>query len=175
MILTGEEIKKEVHLGGIVIEPFSESHVTTNSYDLTLGDTLLRYKEEVLDPRENNEYEEIKIPEDGLILSKGSFHLGASREKIGGNSYVPIIHGKSGVARLGLFIHVTADLIDIGSCGVTTFQFFATLPVKVYPGMKIAQVSFWQPKGEIVLYKGKYQGSSGPRTSLSYLDDSDKK
>lgn len=107
-----------------------------------------------------------------VVLPKISFRLGSSCERIGSNSYVPIVHARSGIARLGLFVHVTADLIDIGSIGVITFQFYATLPVKVYPGMKIAQVSFWQPKGEIVLYTGKYQNSTGPRASLSYLDKS---
>lgn len=171
MILTGKEIKKEVEAGRVVINPFESSNITTNSYDLRLGDILLRYKEEILDPRKNNEYEEINIPAEGILLPGGSFQLGCSLEKIGSNLYVPIIHARSGIARLGLFVHVTADLIDIGSIGVTTFQLYATLPIKIYPKMKIAQVSFWQPKGEIVLYKGKYQGSSKPRTSLSYLDE----
>ncbi len=71
---------------------------------------------------------------------------------------------------MGLFVHVTADLIDIGSFGVSTLQLYATLPVKIYPGMLIAQVSFWQPKGKITLYKGKYQNSIGPVISLCHRD-----
>lgn len=71
---------------------------------------------------------------------------------------------------MGLFIHVTADLIDIGYHGNTTFQFYATLPVRLYPGMKIAQISFWVPKGEIVFYDGKYQGGKGPQVSKTHLD-----
>ena len=172
MILTGKEIEKEVNGGMITITPFNPSCITTNSYDVALGNTLLKYTEEILDPKKNNSYEEILIPPKGIILTKNSFHLGSSCEKIGSNSYVPIVHAKSGIARLGLFVHVTADLIDIGSIGTITFQFYATLPVKIYPGMKIAQVSFWQPKGDIVLYSGKYQNSDGPRSSLSYLDKS---
>lgn len=166
MILTGKEIAKEVGKGGITITPFDPDCITTNSYDLAIGDHLLKYREEILDPRKNNQVEELIIPENGLVLPGGSFHLGASRERIGSNFYVPIIHAKSGIARLGLFVHVTADLIDIGSCGVTTFQLFATIPVRIYPGMKLAQVSFWQPKGEIVLYNGKYQNSKGPRPHM---------
>ncbi len=171
MILTGKEIAKEVKVGNILLDPFDENSITTNSYDLALGEVILVYKNEILDPRIPNEYEEVILPKGGLILSKGSFCLGSSEEKVGSDSYVPIIHGKSGIARLGLFVHVTADLIDIGSHGVVTFQLHATLPVKIYPGMKIAQVSFWQPKGEIVLYQGKYQNSTGPRISLSHLDE----
>ena len=170
MILTGKEIRKEVEARNILLDPFDENSITTNSYDLTLGDVILVYKNETLDPRIPNEYEEIILPKEGLILAKGSFCLGSSGERVGSDFYVPIIHAKSGIARLGLFVHVTADLIDIGSHGVVTFQLYATLPVKVYPGMKIAQVSFWQPKGEIALYQGKYQNSSGPKISLSHLD-----
>jgi len=172
MILTGNKIEQEVNTGKIIIDPFKSSNLSTNSYDLTLDDILLKYSEKVLDPKKNNKYEEIKILQKGTILPKGSFHLGCSCEIIGSNHYVPIIHGKSGTARLGLFVHVTADLIDIGSIGTTTFQLYATLPVKVYPRMKIAQVSFWQPKGKIILYSGKYQHSKGPKASLSYLDKS---
>ena len=105
-----------------------------------------------------------------MILPKNSFFLASSKEKIGSNFYVPMIHAKSGIARLGLFVHVTADLIDIGYYGEITFQLYSTLPVRIYPGMKIGQVTFWVPKGEITLYDGKYQGSIGPKTSKTYHD-----
>ena len=171
MILTGTKIAEEVSEGGITLTPFSDSHLTTNSYDLTLGPALIRYTADVLDPKKDNEYEQLEIPETGIILDAGSFHLGASLEMVGSTNYVPIIHARSGIARLGLFVHVTADLIDIGSCGNVTFQLFATLPIRIYPKMRIAQVTFWQPKGEIKLYTGKYQGSKGPSTSRSYQDE----
>jgi dCTP deaminase len=170
MILTGNKIFEEVQSGKIGIEPFVPERVTTNSYDLMLGKTIVRYLAKVIDPRIETPYEEITIPEDGFLLNKGDFVLGHSEEVIGSDSYVPIIHGKSGTARMGLFVHVTADLIDIGSHGVTTFQLYATLPVRIYTGMSIAQVSFWKPFGEIELYKGKYQGSKGPRPSMTYKD-----
>lgn len=170
MILTGNKIYEEVIDKKIIIEPFSNERITTNSYDLSLGKTLIRYKADVIDPRVPTPFEEIDIPENGLMLKKGDFVLGHSVEKIGSNHYVPIIHGKSGTARMGLFVHVTADLIDIGSLGVTTFQLYATLPVRIYAGMLIAQVSFWKPSGDIKLYDGKYQGSVGPRPSLTYKD-----
>jgi dCTP deaminase len=170
MILTGNKISEEVSNGRIVIEPFLDESVTTNSYDLTLGETIIRYKADVIDPRVPAPYEEIIIPEEGLLLQKSDFVLGHSAEKLGSDFFVPIIHGKSGTARMGLFVHVTADLIDIGSHGVSTFQLFATLPVRIYAGMPIAQVSFWKPLGEIKLYEGKYQGSKGPRPSMTYKD-----
>ncbi|MFZ5391344.1 MAG: dCTP deaminase [Patescibacteria group bacterium] len=170
MILTGSKIKEEVKKRRIEISPFDKKRITTNSYDLALGDTVLRYKAGVIDPKKKIDYEEIKIPRSGLSLNSGSFVLGHSQERLGSDFYVPLIHGKSGTARMGLFVHVTADLIDIGSHGVTTFQLYATLPIRLYPGMLIAQVSFWVPFGDIILYKGKYQNSNGPRPSMTYKD-----
>ena len=165
MILTGEEIKKEIKNKNIIIKPFNLNYITTNSYDLTLGKDFLVYTEKILDPIKKNKYEIKKIPKEGLELKKGEFILACSNEKIGSDKYVPIIHAKSSIARLGLFVHVTADLIDIGYYGNITFQLYATLPVKIYPDMLLGQVSFWIPKGEIKLYNGKYQDSKGPRAS----------
>jgi dCTP deaminase len=170
MILTGIEIENQHRAGRIQIEPFNPNQLTTNSYDLRLGKRLIRYLSQVLDPREKPEYELLEIPESGLLLDTGAFVLGESFERLGSNHYVPIVHAKSGIARLGLFVHVTADLIDIGSIGNSTFQLFATLPIRIFPGMLIAQVSFWIPSGEIKLYEGKYQGSDGPQISKTYLD-----
>ncbi len=170
MILTGNKIIKEVKSGKIEITPFDKNRITTNSYDLSLGETIIRYKAEIIDPKVETPYEEIKIPSNGMVLNPEDFVLGHSNERIGSDFYVPMIHGKSGMARMGLFVHVTADLIDIGSHGVTTFQLYATLPVRLYPGILIAQVSFWVPFGDIVLYKGKYQNSTGPRPSMTYKD-----
>ena len=170
MILTGEEISNQVSMRRIKISPFNREQITTNSYDIRLDDTLIRYTSDVIDPKIQPEYEEIKIPETGLILEPQSFHLGASFEKIGSDFYVPILHAKSGTARKGLFVHVTSDLIDIGSYGKLTLQLYATLPVKVYPNMLIGQVTFWKPEGNIKLYHGKYQGSEKPRISEIYKD-----
>ena len=170
MILTGSKIVSELTTGRIRIDPWRKSRATTNSYDLSLGSKYIQYLDGILDPREEPKYEEKSIPKQGLCLSPGDFILGESGERVGSDHYVPIIHAKSGTARTGLFVHVTADLIDIGSHGKLTFQLFATLPVKIFPGMLIAQVTFWQPKGEIVLYSGKYQNSDGPKPSKTYLD-----
>lgn len=170
MILTGQKIKEEVKNGRIDIHPFFLSRVTTNSYDLSLGSTLIKYDDALLDPKKKSKYKEIIIPKEGILLKQGDFVLGHSTERIGSDFYVPIIHGKSGTARMGLFVHVTADLIDIGSHGVSTFQLYATLPVRIYPGMLIAQVSFWKTFGKIKLYNGKYQNSKGPCPSMTYKD-----
>ncbi|WP_030491259.1 dCTP deaminase [Micromonospora chokoriensis] len=170
MILTGTEIGSQWESGAIRISDFDPSRITTNSYDLLLGRRIIRYTGEILDPRVNNEYEMVEIPDDGLTLQSGDFVLGETHEMIGSDHNVPLIHAKSGTARLGLFVHVTADLIDIGSYGRSTLQLFATLPVRIYHLMPIAQVTFWKPVGEITLYSGKYAGSTGPMPSLSYRD-----
>lgn len=170
MILTGKEIIRNVRKGKIKIDPFNPLRATTNSYDLRLGNKIIKYTSRVLDPKVPPEFETFTIPSEGLIMQKGDFLLGASKEKIGSNYFVPMIHARSGIARMGLFVHITADIIDIGSYGNSTFQLFATLPLRLYGGMLLAQVSFWVPQGEIVLYQGKYQHSEGPVPSLTYKD-----
>jgi len=169
MILTGQEIIKQVRKGKIKIDPFDPKLVTTNSYDLSIDKYLIRYKTKVLDPKRKPEYETLLIPKVGFKMDKGNFLLGSTKEKIGSDYFVPIIHARSGIARMGLFVHITADLIDIGSFGNSTLQLFATLPIILYRGMKIAQVSFWRTKGKRVLYKGKYQKSEGPQASKIWM------
>ena len=170
MILSGEVIAEEQRKGNIILSPFDPGSVTSNSYDLRLGPTLLRYTEEVLDPKKENRYELLDIASEGHLLQQGELHLGHSIEIVGSEKYVPIIHARSSIARLGLFVHITADLIDIGSVGNITFQLYSTLPIKVYPGLTIGQVSFWKPYGKIKLYAGKYQSSKGPIPSRSFQD-----
>lgn len=170
MILTGNEIKERINNNDIFISNFNEKYLDTNSYDLCLGDELTFYEEEILDIYSENKIKTIKIPKEGFLLEQNSFVLGCSDSIIGSNKFVPIIHGKSTTARAGLFVHITADLIDIGFQGKVTFQLHNLLPIKLYPGMRIAQVSFWVPKGEITLYNGKYQGAESPLSSKSYMD-----
>lgn len=170
MILTGAEISKQAGLGRIRIEPFQRERCTTNSYDLALGRRLIIYREQVLDPRRRARYDEVEMSDSGFDLAAGDFVLGESAESFGSDHYVPMIHAKSGIARLGLFVHVTADLIDLGFFGQSTLQLHATLPVRIVPGTLIAQATFWVPHGEISLYQGKYQHARGPQISRSYQD-----
>lgn len=170
MILTGNEIVKNKKNGSILIEPFDIGMITTNSYDLTLGGQLMRYDDDILDPRVKPKTTSIQIPEDGYVINRGEFLLGSSLEMVGSDHYVPIVHAKSSIARLGLFIHITSGLFDIGSKCNVTFHFYATMPIKVYKGMKIAQITFWKPKGIIELYNGKYNNDIGISPSKIYLD-----
>jgi dCTP deaminase len=170
VILTGTEIARQVDKGHIHIEPFDPLRCTTNSYDLALGRHLIVYREQILDPREEPAYELREMPAQGYQLAPGDFVLAETAETFGSEHYVPMIHAKSGIARLGMFVHVTADLIDLGFIGQSTLQLFATLPVRIVPGMLIAQVTFWMPHGPIRLYDGKYQHARGPQVSRSYQD-----
>lgn len=170
MILTGNEIDKRVKSGEIIINPFNESQVNPNSYNFCLGKKIAVYKNYVLDTKVDNEIEISEIPAEGMVLQPNIIYLGHTEEIMGSNYYAPIIRGRSSIGRLGLFVHITADLIDIGSINQWTLQMYAVQPVRIYPGMQIGQVTFWQPKGEIKLYSGKYQGSMGPGKSQIHLD-----
>lgn len=147
-----------------------KTNVATNSYDISLDRFLIKYSDMVIDPKLEANYEIIEIPDEGYELKKGEFHLGSSVETIGSDYYVPLVHAKSDIARLGLFIHVTANLIDVGSKGNITFQLYPVNNLKIYPNMEIAQISFWKPYGHIDLYNGKYQNSKGPQVSKIYRD-----
>ncbi len=174
MILTGNEIIKNVREGKIVIDPFHEDQVNPNSYNFTLGNSLLVYNNYVLDAKKDNEVHEIKIPEDGITLAHGTVYLGCTAEIIGSDYFVPIIRGRSSIGRLGLFINITADLIDIGSINQLTLQLNAVQPITIYPKMQIGQVTFWKPEGEIKKYQGRYSKSVGPVASKMYMDFSAK-
>lgn len=170
MILTGPEIVKQCQAGRITIDPFDPLQVNPNSYNFRLGTTLKRYIAPVLDVSKPNPVEEVTIPQEGFLLEPDRIYLGSTIEVMGSRHYVPIIRARSGIARLGLFIHVTADLIDIGSINQWTLQLHAVQPVRIYPGVLIGQVTFWKPEGEILLYSGKYQGARGPQESQIYMD-----
>lgn len=170
MILTGPAIQAEVEAGRIQIDPFDSRRLNPNSYDFRLSDSLLVYDELVLDSARENAVTEIPIDPSGVVLDPARVYLTATAEVMGSDYYVPIIRGKSSTARLGLFINITADLIDIGSHNRWTLQLHCVQPVRIYPGMLIGQVTFWVPHGSIKLYGGKYQGSMSARPSESYRD-----
>jgi dCTP deaminase len=105
-----------------------------------------------------------------LTITPNKIYLINTLEVMGSDTYVPIIRGRSSIGRLGLFIDITADLIDLGSINKWTLQLHSVMPVKVFKGMRIGQVTFWMTKGEKVLYNGKYKGHSSPVKSFSYKD-----
>jgi len=121
-------------------------------------------------PRQPNPVTSIHIPEHGLILRPHRLYLAHTLEVMGSDHYAPTFAARSSVARLGLFINLSASLGDIGFHGQWTLQLFAAQPLRIYRGMRIGQIMWWCPQGEIALYNGKYQGSTGPCTSRSFQD-----
>lgn len=170
MILTGPEIIGERERGRLVIDPFNVDQVNPNSYNFRLGSTLRVYERFPLDTRHRNPYSEIEIPDEGLVLDPHRLYLGNTLERMGGNCYAPTFAARSSIARLGLFINLSANLGDIGFVGQWTLQLVAIHPVRVYPSLPIGQMMWWRPKGTIALYNGKYQGSVGPQTTLIHRD-----
>ncbi|MBQ4558333.1 MAG: dCTP deaminase [Clostridia bacterium] len=170
MILTGTEIFKQVQKNKITISPFCKKNVNPNSYNVELGDYLKVYEEEILDSKKKLKTITIPIPDEGLVLQPNKIYLGYTKEVIGSNHFVPTLTGRSSTGRLGLFVQITADLVDIGFKGNLTFQLHAVQPLRIYKGMKIGQIMFWKTKGKIKLYNGKYQNSVGPRESQVWRD-----
>lgn len=170
MILTGTAIHAAVQKGDIVIDPFDEARLGPNSYDFSLGDRCITYVAEELDAAIPNATREVAFGSDGLLIEPSHVYLFNTLERMGSTSFVPIIRGRSSTGRLGIFIDITADLIDIGSVNQWTLQLHSVMPVKVYPRMAIGQVTFWRPLGEITLYNGKYARFTSPVRSLAYLD-----
>ena len=170
MILTRDGIQQAIASGDIIIDPFVPDRLGPNSYDFSLGTRCKTYKHLELDSRSHNLTESCEIDERGIVITPNRLFLFNTAERIGSARYVPVIRGRSSVARLGLFIHITADLIDLGSINQLTLQLHSVSPIRIYPGMAIGQVTFWTVKGEIELYKGKYSGRTSPCESLSYLD-----
>ena len=170
MILSGLKIKEEVQKGNIVINPFNIDDINPNSYNYTLGDYVKVYENNELDSKRQERVKIVPIPDEGLVIEPGRIYLGFTKEIIGSDKYVPVITGRSSTGRLGLFVQITSDLVDIGFKGNLTLQLHATQRVKIYKNMKIGQVMFWKIYGDVDLYKGKYQGSNGPRESEVWRD-----
>ena len=170
-MLSGEEIIEAVNCGDIVIKPFNEKNVNPNSYNLTLGDELIVYTEDVLDSRKENKTKIIKIPEEGYVLAPGNFYLAKTNEYTENEKYVPEISGRSSVGRIGLNIHHAAGLGHIGYKGAWTLQISCIIPTRVYKGMQIGQIYFFPIVGNPSRkYNGKYCNNGEINISKEYLE-----
>ena len=170
MILTGAEIQRAREEGALTFEPFDAAQLNPNSVNFRLGQTLLTYVNATLDPRQEQPTTPHLIPAEGFWLEPGELYLGHTLERFGSTRYVPMIFGRSSIARLGLFVHITAPLGDLGYLGQWTLQLTCVRPLKVYAGMSVGQALFMATHGTISLYEGKYQGAQGPQGSLAHHD-----
>jgi dCTP deaminase len=150
MILSDSKILDALEQKTIVIEPFRQECLGSNSYDVHLGDTIGIYVDEVLDAKRHNRIELTKIPQDGMILYPREFYLGVTEEYTESHRHVPFLEGKSSVGRLGIDIHATAGKGDVGFCNRWTLEISVKKPVRVYAGMPIGQLIYFEVSGDVV-------------------------
>ena len=159
MILTDNQILKEIEKGTILIEPFNRNSLGTNSYDVHLGRYLATYRDEILDARMHNEIDVFEIPEEGIVLRPETLYLGVTLEYTETHAHVPVLEGKSSVGRLGIDIHATAGKGDVGFCNTWTLEISVTQPVRVYHGMPIGQLIYFEVSGGIENYYNKKENA----------------
>ncbi len=172
MILSGLKIREEVIKNKIFIEPFNDNLLNPNSYNYRLGDELLEIDDSIIDPKCETKYKTIKLTDEGYVLKPHKLYLGSTLEKIGSNKYVTQLIGRSSIGRLGLFLQVTAPLGHVGCNHHWTLELKAIQPLRVYPNMKIGQVTFWMIEGDIEknYNSGKYNNYSKPHISMFYKE-----
>lgn len=151
MILSDKSIKDSIKRGFISIEPFSEEFLQPASYDLHLDKYFMVFNKEntpLIDVREKPEnlMREIDVKNGGsFIIHPNEFVLANLKEVIGvDNRHVGRLEGKSSLGRIGLIIHATAGFLDPGNKLRMTLELanVSSLPIKIYEGMKIAQIAF---------------------------------
>ncbi len=149
MILSDTDIRKQINAGKIEISDFNQSNLGSNSYDLSLGGSLLVYSEKELDAKKENEFVRFEIPEpEGYVLQPGELYLGVTKERTRVRGFAPFIEGKSSIGRLGMSVHITAGVGDIGFNGHWTLEITVVKPLRVYAGMPVAQIMFLLPLGD---------------------------
>ena len=184
-MLSDKDIKKALKDKWIEISPLEKTFIQPSSVDLRVGTEFRVF--------ENHKYSHIdpKAPQEDLttlveatknepfVLHPGEFVLGTTYEKVAlSNKIVARLEGKSSLGRIGLLIHSTAGFVDPGFSGYLTLELsnVANLPIKIYPEMKIGQISFYylnsvsEAKYGDRNYGSKYQGQEGPTPSKSHSD-----
>ena len=185
MLLSDRDIRAEVAAGRVSLDPWDEKMVQPSSVDVRL-DRFFRlfdnHKYQHIDPAvdqpELTRLVEVE-PDEAFVLHPGEFVLAATFEVVTlPDDVAARLEGKSSLGRLGLLTHSTAGFIDPGFSGHVTLELsnVATLPITLWPGMKIGQVCFFRlsspaehPYGS-ERYGSRYQGQRGPTASRSALN-----
>ncbi len=190
MVLSDKSIREELESGRIVIEPIQEGAVQPSSVDLRVDRLFRVFRNDTtpyIDPKQPQEdlTELVEVAEEGaFILHPGEFVLGSTLERVAlADDLVARLEGKSSLGRLGLLIHSTAGFVDASWDGHLTLELsnVANLPIAIYPGMKIGQISFLRMTSAAESPYGsketgsKYQGQQGPTPSRYYLNFEDEK
>ncbi len=183
MLLSDRDIRAEIAAGRVVVDPYDKEMVQPSSIDVRL-DRLFRVFENHryphIDPsEEQSDLTRLVEPtgDEPFILHPGEFVLASTYEVITlPDDIAGRLEGKSSLGRLGLLTHSTAGFIDPGFSGHVTLELsnVATLPIKLWPGMKIGQLCLFRlsssaehPYGSAV-YGSRYQGQRGPTPSRSF-------
>lgn len=185
MLLSDRDLLTEIDNQRVAIEPFDVEMVQPSSIDIRL-DRMFRVFENHLYPHIDPSIEQADLtrliePEgdDPFILHPGEFALGSTLEVVSlPDDIAGRLEGKSSLGRLGLLTHSTAGFIDPGFSGHVTLELsnVATLPIKLFPGMKIGQLCLFRlsspadhPYGS-EKYGSRYQGQRGPTPSRSFAN-----
>src|SRR3989344_1091072 len=150
MILSDKKILGEIKKGIIVIKPFNIENMGGNSYDVHLSKHFAQYIDKTLDAKKHNKIKHFEISEKGFVLKPGELYLGATEEYTESHKHVPFLEGKSSTGRLGIDIHATAGKGDVGFCNFWTLEISVKQPVRVYAGMPVGQLIYFEVKGEIL-------------------------
>jgi dCTP deaminase len=183
--MSDRDIRASIEANQIGLEPLDMSLLQPSSFDVRI-DRFFRlfdnHKYAYIDPAEPQEeltrFIEV-APDEPFILHPGEFVLGSTYEFVKlPDNVAARLEGKSSLGRLGLVTHSTAGFVDPGFNGHVTLELsnMATLPIKLWPGMKIGQLCFFQlsspsetPYGS-AKYLNRYQGQRGPTASRSYMN-----
>lgn len=184
MLLSDREIAAELDAGRVRLDPYDPAMIQPSSIDVRL-DRYFRifenHRYSTIDPSvEQADLTREVTPEDDqpFILHPGEFVLGATLEYVGlPDDLAARLEGKSSLGRLGLLTHSTAGFIDPGFEGHVTLELsnVATLPILLWPGMKVGQLCFFELSSPAKHPYGSsgagshYQGQRGPTPSRSHL------
>jgi dCTP deaminase len=185
VILSDRDIRAEIASGRIVIDPYTPDAVQPSSVDLHIDrrfrvfrNTRYAFIDVRVDQPDLTELVEI-IDDEPFILHPGEFVLGSTLERVAlPDDLVARLEGKSSLGRLGLLIHSTAGYVDPGWDGNLTLELsnVANLPITLYHGMKIGQISFQRLTSPVEIGYGderigsKYRGQRDPTASLYHRD-----
>lgn len=162
MILTGTEIHNQIQEGQISIYPFEGIYLNANSYTCHLGNLIKEAPQGIIDPKKRCSWTEDTIPEEGRLLQPLQLYLCHTLETLGSRSFILSLTGYPPLAKLGLYLQVSADLAQLGPAHCWTLEITVIQPLRIYAGMAIGQVSCWIADGEKFFYEGLYAKVSTP-------------
>lgn len=161
MILGDAEIRRALDAGEIAVDPMAPWALGTNSIDLHLAPSLRVYADVVLRTDRDCPTREVPIPPGvGVCLSPGELYLASTVERTRSGPYLPVIDGTSGAGRLGISVHQTAGIGDVGFEGHWTLELAVVRPVRVFGGEPIAQLRFFEVAGRVLVPYGEKETAS---------------